>query len=60
MIVDSLLGAQQEAALYRLYREFFHLAERKRRWSLDADIPWSECNRADLRVLQEGQRARRI
>ncbi len=34
------------AGLYRLYREFFSLAERKRRWSLEDDIPWAQCNRA--------------
>src|SRR3984957_3536521 len=31
---------------YRLYREFFDLAERKRRWSIAHDIPWSKVNRA--------------
>jgi acyl-[acyl-carrier-protein] desaturase len=33
-----------EAGLYRLYREFFDKAERKRRWSLQEDIPWKACN----------------
>jgi acyl-[acyl-carrier-protein] desaturase len=33
------------AGLYRLYREFFALAERKRRWSLEDDIPWDQVNR---------------
>src|SRR5206468_2632586 len=28
------------AGLYRLYRDFFDRAERKRRWSLREDIPW--------------------
>jgi acyl-[acyl-carrier-protein] desaturase len=32
--------------LYRLYRDFFDRAERKRRWSLAADIPWGQVNRA--------------
>ena len=31
--------------LYRLYREFFDRAERKRRWSLEDDIPWDQVNR---------------
>jgi acyl-[acyl-carrier-protein] desaturase len=31
--------------LYRLYREFFDRAERKRRWSLADDIPWGQVNR---------------
>jgi acyl-[acyl-carrier-protein] desaturase len=30
--------------LYQLYREFFDLAEKKRRWSLQEDIPWDRCN----------------
>jgi acyl-[acyl-carrier-protein] desaturase len=34
------------AGLYRLYREFFALAERKRRWSLEDDIPWGQVNRS--------------
>src|SRR6266852_1509209 len=29
---------------YRLYREFFDLAEKKRRWSLTDDIPWDRVN----------------
>ena len=32
------------AHLYCLFREYFKLAERKRRWSIDDDIPWHECN----------------
>jgi acyl-[acyl-carrier-protein] desaturase len=35
-----------ESEFYRLYRDFFDLAERKRRWSLRDDIPWDQCNRA--------------
>jgi acyl-[acyl-carrier-protein] desaturase len=31
---------------YRLYREFFDLAERKRRWSIANDFPWGQVNRA--------------
>jgi acyl-[acyl-carrier-protein] desaturase len=34
-----------EEAYYRLYREFFDQAERKRRWSLHDDIPWHQVNR---------------
>jgi len=33
-------------AFYRLFRDFFDQAERKRRWSLTDDIPWDECNRS--------------
>lgn len=31
---------------YQLYREFFHKAERKHRWSIDVDIPWDQVNRS--------------
>src|SRR5437588_4942655 len=30
---------------YRMYRDFFDRAERKRRWSVAADIPWDQVNR---------------
>src|SRR2546422_884226 len=29
-----------EATFWRLYRDFFDQAERRRRWSVAADIPW--------------------
>jgi len=32
--------------LYRMFREFFALAERRRRWSLEDDIPWDQVSRA--------------
>jgi acyl-[acyl-carrier-protein] desaturase len=32
--------------IYTLYREFFDHAERKRRWSLQDDIPWDQVNRS--------------
>lgn len=31
---------------YQLYRDFFRQAERKRRWSVDEDIPWDQVNRS--------------
>jgi acyl-[acyl-carrier-protein] desaturase len=34
-----------EPAMWRLYRAFFAQAERRRRWSLDKDIPWDKCNK---------------
>jgi acyl-[acyl-carrier-protein] desaturase len=34
------------AQLYRLFREYFDLAERKRRWSIRDDVPWEQCNRS--------------
>jgi acyl-[acyl-carrier-protein] desaturase len=42
----SLAPSGLEAALHRLYRGFFDVAERKRRWSLREDIPWDRCNRS--------------
>jgi acyl-[acyl-carrier protein] desaturase len=33
-------------ATYRLFRDYFDMAERKRRWSIKDDIPWAECNRS--------------
>lgn len=32
------------ARIYRLYRDYFDRAERKRRWSVRDDIPWDKCN----------------
>jgi hypothetical protein len=29
------------ARIYRLYRDYFDMAEKKRRWSLRDDIPWA-------------------
>ena len=31
-------------AIYALLRDYFDLAERKRRWSMRDDIPWDQCN----------------
>src|SRR5438045_2476793 len=33
-----------ETDLLRLYREYFDLAEKRRRWSLREDVPWGRCN----------------
>ena len=30
--------------IWKIYREFFDRAERRRRWSLERDIPWHQCN----------------
>jgi acyl-[acyl-carrier-protein] desaturase len=35
---------QIEEAFYNNYLEFFNLAERKRRWNVEDDIPWDKCN----------------
>lgn len=44
--VDALCPAcpELEKALWRLYRDFFDQAERKRRWSIREDIPWDQTN----------------
>ena len=31
---------------YRLYRDFFYKAERKRRWSVADDVPWGDTNKS--------------
>jgi acyl-[acyl-carrier-protein] desaturase len=33
-----------EGALWRLFRDYFDKAERKRRWRVADDIPWDDCN----------------
>src|SRR5229473_7447337 len=33
-----------EPAMWRLYRDFFDQAEKKRRWRIREDIPWDQCN----------------
>lgn len=40
----ALLPPGLEADLHCLYRSYFDLAEKKRRWSLRDDIPWDQCN----------------
>ena len=39
-----ILPAERERDLWKLFREFFDLAERKRRWRIADDIPWDQCN----------------
>jgi acyl-[acyl-carrier-protein] desaturase len=33
-----------ERKVWQLFRDFFDLAERRRRWRVADDIPWDECN----------------
>jgi acyl-[acyl-carrier-protein] desaturase len=33
-----------EAAFWRLFRDFFDLAEKRRRWNIREDIPWDDTN----------------
>ncbi len=41
---DALMCPEIEGALWRIYRDFFDAAERKRRWRIREDVPWNECN----------------
>ena len=34
------------ADIAKHFREYFDLAERKRRWSIREDVPWDQCNRS--------------
>lgn len=38
------LPPELERQMWQLFREFFDLAERKRRWRVADDIPWDQCN----------------
>src|SRR5256885_7329414 len=33
-----------EREMWQLFRDFFDLAEKKRRWRVADDIPWDQCN----------------
>jgi acyl-[acyl-carrier-protein] desaturase len=41
---DSQYGPAMEKKIWAIYREFFDLAEKRRRWSMRDDIPWDQCN----------------
>ena len=41
---NELNCPEVEGALWRIYRDFFDAAERKRRWNIREDVPWDECN----------------
>ncbi len=38
------VDAELERDMWRIYRDFFDTAEKKRRWRIREDIPWNECN----------------
>src|SRR5262249_48019623 len=42
--LEQLASPGLEATFYRLYRDFFNRADKKRRWSLQDDIPWGQVN----------------
>jgi acyl-[acyl-carrier-protein] desaturase len=37
-------GPALNREIWKVYREFFDRAERRRRWSMERDIPWHHCN----------------
>ncbi len=37
-------GPELNKHIWKLYREFFDMAERRRRWTIADDIPWDKCN----------------
>jgi acyl-[acyl-carrier-protein] desaturase len=39
-----VVHSEMETAFWRLYRDFFDKAEKKRRWRIADDIPWDQCN----------------
>src|SRR5262249_11809034 len=41
---SGVLPPAIERAFWRLFRDFFDKAEKRRRWSLRDDIPWDRCN----------------
>jgi acyl-[acyl-carrier-protein] desaturase len=42
-----------EREMWQLFRDFFDLAERKRRWRVASDIPWDQCNPALKPVIAD-------
>jgi acyl-[acyl-carrier-protein] desaturase len=42
-----------EGAFWKLYRDFFDLAEKKRRWSIRDDIPWDRCGKVNNPALAD-------
>ena len=42
---DSSRSPPDRVAMWQLFRDFFDLAERKRRRRIADDIPWDDCNR---------------
>jgi acyl-[acyl-carrier-protein] desaturase len=44
MLRGEAVSAQFENQFYELYRQFFRKAEADRRWNVENDIPWDQCN----------------
>jgi acyl-[acyl-carrier-protein] desaturase len=43
-VSEPLHYPELEPQLWRIYRDFFDAAEKKRRWRIREDIPWNDCN----------------
>jgi acyl-[acyl-carrier-protein] desaturase len=41
---QQIVVPELERDFWHFYRDFFNKAERKRRWVIDRDIPWDQCN----------------
>lgn len=41
-----ILPPEYEQKLWKQFRDFFNMAERRRRWNIVDDIPWDQCNRS--------------
>ncbi|MBX3400488.1 MAG: acyl-ACP desaturase [Gemmataceae bacterium] len=35
---------EMQKKIWRIYRDYFDAAEKKRRWNMTTDIPWDQCN----------------
>ncbi len=35
---------EMKKKIWNIYRDYFDLAEKKRRWNMNTDIPWDKCN----------------
>jgi acyl-[acyl-carrier-protein] desaturase len=46
MPFDTPESPEIRARVYRAYRDYFDVAEKKRRWNVRQDIPWDQCNPA--------------
>lgn len=44
MLFENLNQSELEASFWRLYRDFFDQAEKRRRWNIREDIPWDKTN----------------
>jgi acyl-[acyl-carrier-protein] desaturase len=43
-VLQPEIDSELERTLWRIYRDFFDTAEKKRRWRIREDIPWNDCN----------------